>query len=303
MDDTVPYYLKASYQLFSGDGKPAEAGTLEELWKDPSHYRLTVTHPDGVLVETRNGEQHWQTGSGQMQNRIMLAVNGALKPFWDMPTGDRLFIEAPPNGDPTLDCIGTEPDIPGVSADVRIAETTFCMSKGSHLLRLILRPSGFSIRLNDTQRLGDKKYIPRSIEIPGSGGSGPPWITLHIDSLVAADDLSMLDEPRPADARTIEGDGEPPHFFYKDGSPAQEGLLGQVLDSPTPPAPSSFGPGTVVLHLGIDTSGNVTAADVISSPNSALGAYAVGVVKKWHYRVSHRGDELVPNVQIVTLHF
>ena len=62
----------------------------------------------------------------------------------------------------------------GVGMDVRLAETTYCMSKGSHLLRLILRPSGFSIRLNDTQPFGEKKYIARSNRHSGRQRSYDP---------------------------------------------------------------------------------------------------------------------------------
>jgi TonB family protein len=300
MADTLPYHLKASYQLFSADGKPAETGTLDELWEDPSHYRLAIGQPGGELLEIRNDEQHWRTGKWQIENRIMLAMNGALKPFWDVPAGDRLFVEVPPNRDPNLDCIGTEPDIPGVGMDVRLAETTYCMSKGSHLLRLILRPSGFSIRLNDTQPFGEKKYIPRSIDIPGGSGV---MIRLHIDSLSSADDFSALAIPVPSDAQVLQGDGEPLELRDAAGVPFGEGLLGQVIDSPTPRAPSAAGHGAVVLRVRIDTSGKVLGADVISSPNSVLGAFAVGVVKNWRYRVSHQGDKLIFGVQTVSLQF
>ena len=184
--------------------------------------------------------------------------------------------------------------------DVRLAETTYCMSKGSHLLRLILRPSGFSIRLNDTQPFGEKKYIPRSIDIPGGSGV---MIRLHIDSLASADDFSALDVPVPSDAQALQGGGEPLELRDAAGVPFGEGLLGQVIDSPTPRAPSAAGHGTVVLHLGIDTSGHVTSATVVSSPNALLGAFAVSVVKQWRYRVSHQGDKLAPNSQTVSLQF
>jgi outer membrane biosynthesis protein TonB len=58
-----------------------------------------------------------------------------------------------------------------------------------------------------------------------------------------------------------------------------------------------------VLDLGIDTSGHVTSATVVSSPNAILGAFAVSVVKQWRYRVSHQGDKLIGGVQTVSLQF
>src|ERR1035437_1288343 len=63
MADTTPYHLKASFQLFGDDGKPDETGTLDELWKDPSHYRLEISQPAGDLVEMRNDAQHWRIGN------------------------------------------------------------------------------------------------------------------------------------------------------------------------------------------------------------------------------------------------
>lgn len=42
---------------------------------------------------------------------------------------------------------------------------------------------------------------------------------------------------------------------------------------------------------------------MISSPNNILGTFAVGVVMNWRYRVSHQGDELIFEVQMVSLQF
>jgi len=301
MANTQPYRLKASYQLFSDAGEPTETGVVDELWKDSDHYRLVIGLTGGPdLVEVRNGEQHWRTGKRAVQNRIYLAINSALNPFWDMPDGDRLFLEAPPKQDATLDCVGTEPDLPGVGMEVRLAETTYCMSKGSHLLRLILRPNGFAIRLNDTQQFGEKKYIPRSIEIPGGNGL---IIRLQIESLAPADDFSLLDVSAPSDAQAVKGDREPLQLVDDAGSPFDEGLMGQLIDSPVAAVPSAVGHGTVVLRLRIDTSGKVVGADVISSPNVILGRYAAGAVKNWRYRVSHQGDKLIFGVQQVSVQF
>jgi len=300
MPNTQPYHLRASYQLFSDDGKPADTGSLDELWKDSDHYRLAIDQPGGELVEIKNGEKHWRTGKWLIENRIFLAVDAALKPFWDLSAGDRLFVETPPNRDPALDCIGTEPDIPGVGLEVRVAETTYCMSKGSHLLRLIQRPNGFSIRLNDTESFGEKKYIPRSIEIPGGRGL---LIQLKIESLVPADDFSALDVVTPASAQTLNDDREPLQLRDDAGVPFSEGLMGQVIDSPVLPAPSAAGHGTVVLRVRFDTSGKVVDADVISSPNRLLGEFAAHMVKNWRYRVSHQGDKLTFGIQMVSLQY
>jgi len=228
----------------------------------------------------------------------VLAVNAALEPFYELPAGDRLFVEVPPN--PSLDCVGTEPDIPGVGMEVRLAGTTYCMSKGSHLLRYIARPSGFSIRLNDTQPFGDKKHIPRTIDLPGGNGV---LIRLHIDSLDPAEEFSALEVPRPAEAQTLQGDGEPMETFDAAGLPFHEGLLGQAIDAPVPRGPSAAGHGVVVLNLGIDPSGRVVSANVVNSTTKMLGVYAVGVVKNWRYRVSYQGDKLIGAVQTVTLQF
>lgn len=300
MDGTVPYHLKGSFQLFSNEGKLEDTGTLDELWKDPSHYRLELADSGGDLIEARNDERHWRSGKMPPQNRIMLAVNAALNPFWEMPSGDRLFVEVPPNHDPNLDCIGTEPEIPGVGMEVRLAETTYCMSKGSHLLRSIQRPNGFTLVLNDTQQFGEKKYIPRSIDLPAGANV---WIRLHIDSITAADDLSPLEAPPPTDAMMLQGFANPIGMNDPTVPPFQDGFFGQILDAPMRSAPSAAGHGIVVLRLNIGKSGQVVDADVVSSPNPILASFAVSQVKHWRYRVSYRGQDLIANVQTVSLRF
>lgn len=301
MPDGSPFHLRASFQLFSNDGKITDTGTIDDLWKDQLHYRLAISQPGGDLLEINNDMQHWRTGNWAIQNRIVLAVNAALRPYYQLPAGDRLAVEKPPKGYESLDCIGTEPDLPGVGMDVRIAETTYCMSKGSHLLRLIIRPNGFSLVLNDTQQF-EKKYIARSIELPAGNSV---WIRLHIDSLETADNFSALDTPSPVNAQSLQGDAQPLQNIDAAGLPFHDYMLGQVLDSPQLRLPSyaSVGHGLVVLHLSIDTSGHVTDAEVVNSSNKLLGTAAIDVVKNWRYRVAYQGDKLMPGVQTVNLQF
>ena len=161
-DGGAPFHMVASFVLYDADGKPKSKGTLDELWASHSRFRVVpkvpdvdksmvdgkeiykevATRPARTIAMGNNGTQFWRTGNwvfipvAELYHRITYAPLSRV-------TG-RLSDVASPKGAESLDCIGTEPDLPGVPADARVALTTYCLNKGNHLLRSIFRPNNMT---------------------------------------------------------------------------------------------------------------------------------------------------------------
>jgi TonB family protein len=293
-DGAAPFHLMASFEWLSSDGRLLGKGKLDELWESPKQYRKIITLQDQTLLEMDNGIQAWRTGKWVIPQVVGLVTSAVLRPFLELSqTSDRLNGEDLENKGIGMDCVGTEPNLPGVGDETRLALTTYCMAEGNHLIRLISRPNGLAISFNDIEPFG-KKYIARSISV---GTKDHVLARLHVDTLVVATDFSALNVPPPSDAQLLP--------FHRADMPYRSGELmhGQVLQKVSPIAPQIQLRGVVVLKLHVDTTGAVESASIISSQNQILNEDALTAVRQWRYRVSYQGDKLVPVDVDVELNF
>jgi TonB family protein len=308
MEESAPFHLVASYTSFDAQGKPAGTGKLDEIWESPKQYRRIwtlpainkVTAPDGsehfpedfnapprTLVEVQQGTAGWRTGLWVMMESTMRGYDAARRPLYLRATiGDKLTYEAPPMGNASLslDCVGTEPDLPGVPPETRLAMTTYCMSKGSHLLRLIQLPDNLDIAFDDVQQFG-KKYVARTIRI---SHTGKLVFMLHVDVLEETSDFSELDAAAPEDAQKL--------TFSLPTGPVYGGpfMRGQLLMKARPLYPHMGLDGRIVVKVHVDTTGSVDSAEVISSTNQLLKGPMLAAVKNLKFRVSYQGKKVMP---------
>lgn len=312
MDGSAPFHLVASYTSYDAQGKPAGTGKLDELWESPTQYRRIwtlpainkVTAPDGsehfpedfnapprTLVEVQQGTAGWRTGLWVMMETTMRGFDAVRRPLFLRTTiTDRLSYEAPPMGNSTLDCIGTEPDLPGVPPETRLAMTTYCMSKGSHLLRLIQLPDNLDIAFDDVQQFG-KKYPARTIRI---SQHGKLTYVLHVDAVEEASDFSELDAAAPEGAQKL--------AFSSPAGPVYGGafMRGQILTKARPLYPHAGLDGVVMVKAHVDTTGSVDSAEVISSSSQLLKIPMLAAVKELKFRVSYQGDKVMPATWVFT---
>jgi hypothetical protein len=302
MDGATPFHLIASYDQFDFGGRPAGKGSIDELWENTKRYRQvltvpqieetksgTVAHfqqmltlPPRKLTEVDNGTQAWRTGQW-----VLFAdfLGPLLKPFSPLSrVSDKLTNEAPPPGNNGLDCIGTEPDLPGVANDTLLALTTYCLAKGNHLLRFISRPNGVEITFSDVQPFG-KKYIARSIQV---GVRGKIVLKLHVDLLEGATNSPELDIPAPVTAQLLD--------YHRADMPLVTGELmgGQLLTKISPQYPQAGLRGTITVKVHVNTTGKVESEDVLDAENQILKAPVLTALKQWQFRVSYQGTKLVP---------
>lgn len=314
MEGGAPFHFVASYTAFDALGRPAGTGKLDELWESPTQYRRIwtlpavnkVTAPDGsehfledfnapprTLVDVRQVPVGWRTGLWVMMESTMRGYDAALRPLYLRATiGDKLTYEAPPMGNPALalDCVGTEPDLPGVPPETQLAMTTYCMSKGSHLLRLIQLPDNLDIGFEDIQQFG-RKYVARTIRI---SQHGKLTYVFHVDALEEASDFSELDAAAPEGAQKLTfSPPTGPVYGYAF-------MRGQILTKARPLYPHAGMDGVIVVKAHVDTTGTVDSADVISSTNQLLKIPMLAAVKNLKFRVSYQGDKVMPATWVLT---
>jgi hypothetical protein len=293
MEGAPPFHLVASFEYLL-DGGTMEKGTLDELWKDSHHFRQSISLPNNDLVEVDNDLQAWRTGewvfpAGRVRYE---AIDAVTRPFYSLPTGDLLTVEGQQHGSKDLDCVGTEPTLPGVSPTLLIAETTFCMARGNHLLHLIAYPKRMTITFSDIQPF-QNKYIPRLVEIYLNATLVE---RLHVDSLTTADDFAVLDSPVPPEAQRLSVDRKDQPYY---GSY----MIGQVLRGADTLLPHLGHQGTALIKAHVNTKGDVASTEVISSPNPFISNAALSSVRNWKYRVGYDGDHLIEFDDVIKMDF
>jgi hypothetical protein len=289
-----PFHLTASFEWFTPDGKSAGKGTLDKLWKDSHHYRIDLELPTKSLVEIDDGINPWRTGVWSYQMQISLAVNAVLNPYLESHLEtDRLSEQSEENGSLKLDCIAREPALPGVSEGAKLAQTSYCLAKGNHLLRLMHRPNDWTIAFNDIKSF-ENKYIARSIEVIHDGKT---LLRLHVDSLTKTEEFSVLDVVPPSGAQML--------MFHRADKPYLSGevMHGALIKESQSPLITLGHQGEVVVKLFIDTRGSVSSAEVISSSDKFLSAMVLSSVRQWRYRLSYVNDHVVSIEETLHLHF
>lgn len=298
--DTSPtFHIVATAEDYPQD-KPIQNSSFEEFWRSPLDYKTTIT-VNGVAYTERHTPQALVllppvTSQWHIPSSIPLAELGLFNPFPKFIEGShRVFLQPQYHGITNLDCIGVEPELPGVPPEVHVAYTTYCLARGSHLLRRIDLPNDSTqIDLDDITPFSDR-YIARTI-------------TLHrkdrvigrvrISTLEPAADLSSLDQPLPADAKHY-----PPR--RQDTSYAFGGTTsGQVLYHPPTYAIHDKAPtGTMQLLLQVDTTGAVTDVQILHSANPPLNSWAIEWGKKVRFYTAYQGDHPIPFTTHFTLDF
>jgi len=298
----APFHLVASFEQFDAAGNSMGRGSIDELWETPYRYRLSLSLPplhsaasnevhDGqridlparTLVEVDNGTLLWRSGQWVIPGEI--GKEPTLAPFYRRSNlADELSLESAPKSNPDLDCIGSQPKLPGVASGTQLALTTYCLQRGNHLLRLMLLPHSEEIGFNDLQAFG-AKFVARTIQI---AIHGKIRLKLHVDLLETATDFTVLDAAPPDSAHVF-------HFHRADETfRSTEVMVGQWLSGSAPMYPHDGLDGAITVKLQVGTTGEVQSASVLEAQNQALKAPVLAAVKSWRFRVSYQGTKLVP---------
>ena len=303
-DNSKPFHLVARIDFFIGSNQVYWHATLDELWLNPLHWKLTITNGEDTFTEVDNGADAWTTG------QIEDASDRDREPKWASVTNFIFHTEAALFGPyhPALlathrlalaggtghTCIDAEPELPGVASTVALAKTQYCLNPYDLSLREVQYPNGYpdgyTADLNDAAPFGDK-WIPRTIDVNQNG-----WVArLHVTKLEAipnTTDLAALAGPKAGKAHS------------QADMLADEIMRGQPL-SRVPLEPLLRQQNrcicTVSLHLHTGVNGKVTGSDLISDSEHIMTPAVAEAVKKYTFRVSWQGDHPVPVDQLLVI--
>jgi hypothetical protein len=335
-----PFHLTAQAEIFklfeSGveidDAKNSAAfASMDELWRDPLHWRLTILYGGKNFTEVVDGETAYTSGEicekscsdllgvtgnslpssylsvaelfQRMQAALFIPYRPALlttrrlalagkSPALYRTTGAKRFQEA----EVDATCLATEPDLAGVPNTLPLARTKYCLSPIDLTLLRAEFPNneGYSVELYDAAPFGPVQ-IPRTIVISEHGKGG----RMRVTSLERATDFGALDLPIPAGAKLIKAHSQETlladDLMRGQQLPWNGGDAGGLLH---PPGRTIS---TVSLNLHVDTVGRVTGLSVSSDNTASMTTAAAALLKQWTYRVSYQGDHVVPVDQHVTL--
>jgi hypothetical protein len=319
--NAAPFHLVARIDLLN-ERQHIGSGMIEELWRDPLHWKLTVSYDGSTFTEVDNGSSAYTLGAmpavslccyspnlkeanANLFSDLFHAIEEALfSPFRpELLTTRRLTLHKPLTTAHSLqmkypysysNCIGAQPELPGVPPNIPIAETTYCLD--SHDLTLIGQhddSSGGNVDRYDVAPFGDK-LIARTIEFNESLGK---TVRVRIVTLESASDFSALNAPVPPDAHR--GKAHSQEDLTVDD--LIRGKTGSTVEIPLLCKQPNYSP--VQLKLHIDAGGSVTGFDVLSDLNHIMTVPVIEaarqIAQQWRFPISYRNARPIPLDQIV----
>jgi hypothetical protein len=323
-DNATPFHLVAQIDFFKSDERsPSSHATIEELWRDPLHWKLTITYDGSTFTEVNNGTSAYTVG-----NKFRISLCCSQKPRdWDpfddvlprveealfspfrpellttrrLTLSDRhAYMDCSLKSRDQCPCITAEPELAGLSS-ASFAQTKYCLAPYDLALHRadLPVPTGwfnptytYSIVRYDVAPFGAKN-IARTVDVgPGDGRH----VRVHITTLEAATDFSTITAPRPRGANRS-------NSRRQDVPPPDEVMTGGRISAPNLrpflcAKPAAKG---VVLRLHINVRGEVTSSDVLSDPDRVMTRAASEEIKKARYRVSYKDGRPVAVDRIVSL--
>jgi hypothetical protein len=325
-DNAAPFHVVARISLFKSEERsPSSYATLDEIWRDPLHWKSTITYGGSTFTEVDNGANAYAIGEMPMVSLCCVPKVHERDPFNDViPRAEealfspfrpellatrRLTLKGRSSCDPTTGgqfdctCIKAEPELTGVSDAVPAAETTYCLAYDLTLHSATYPvPTGwvdpvydYSVDRYDVAPFGAKD-IARTVDVKAGDGR---MARVRITTLEPATDLSALNAPIPVGANPIGANRGEAH--RQDAPLAGEVMTGQVISAPDLHSllcRAGLSKG-VMLKLHIDASGEVTGSDVLSDPEHVMTPAAFEAVKEYRYRASYQGEHPVGVDRIV----
>lgn len=302
-DNAAPFHLVARIDLFKSEERsPSSYATLDELWRDPLHWKSTITYDGSTFTEVDNGANAYTIGEmprislccvpkvhdrDPFDDVIPRAEEALFSPFRPELLATRRLTLKGSSG-----CIKAEPELAGVSDAVPAAETTYCLAYDLILHHATYPvPTGwvdpvydYSVDRYDVAPFGAKD-IARTVDVNVGDGR---IARVHVTTLEPATDFSALNTPIPVAANRSEA-------HRQDAPLAGEVMTGQFISAPDLHSllcPAGLSKG-VMLRLHIDSSGEVTGSDALSDPEHVMTPAAFEAVREYRYRLSYQDEHPV----------
>jgi TonB family protein len=295
-----PWHLKASYQLYDQNGKPAEQGTYEYWWASPNVYRSTWTRPSAMHTEWQVAEDEvadLSTGASldYFEFKLRTALFSPLpKPEELNATGVHLQLDDKKiftNGDKSP-CIMVVPQMPQQSTQVQSAPLglfpTYCFDPDKPMLRAETSFGTLAMQFNNFVSI-QGRFLSRKIDIfegkrqiLSATVDGATAISPSDPAFTPAPDAKVIKYSKVTTAggtvRTIN------RVNVSAGDAATKMLLNKVQPEYPLDARQARISGTVVLHALIGHDGSIRDLRVLEAPSASLAAASLAAVSQWKFR-------------------
>lgn len=278
--DLKPWHLVFTYDLAASDGQPAATGTVEEWWKDRSHWRRTITQGDRKQIVVDDDNSPKTGGDVGLETGVLDdLITKIIHPVDDVAHISEVdpVLEHREFGSLKTDCIMLSDPMPLSRGESTMYQLplglfpTYCFTSDD-AIRVIWQSGVISVVLNSSgvflahkvgvavsisagkEKLGSAKVIKLETTTPDS-------IDLSTEGLIGT--LAKV----------------------RIGSGVIAGLaLKQVPPVYPASAKASHAEGTVVMRAVIGSDGRIHSIHVTSSPNNQLSLAALVAVQQWTYK-------------------
>jgi TonB family protein len=278
-----PWHLKATYQLYDDQGKPAEQGTFEYWWASPkvrrsSWTRPSMKHTDWYTADGRHAYEASGDGLSYYENKLESELFSPLPESRDLdPAAVKLVSDELHVNDVKLSCTMAVP----IKLTIWKGETaslgifpTYCFGPSLPVLRLKYSIGNLAVNFNSIVEV-QGCFLARKVDFH----QGKQHV-LTAD-VVTVEGMSPTD---PALAPTVSA-----IMPTTEKVPVGAGLaVGMLVKKQMPLYPldakNAGASGTVVLQATIGRDGRIRDLRVVSAPWPSLAAAALMAVSEWQYR-------------------
>jgi len=252
--DAQPFLLKADFQLFDLDGKPAEKGTAEESWGTGLSNYVTFSSPSlpKGLANVSNRETYL----------VKQLISALARPFPHIASANNFKMD-----EITRDINGAPIQCFLVTSENLTPGAAFCADDQNRISAIT--GDLFIVRRSNFRKFHDHE-VPMDLELSYEGKTA---LTMHVDE---------LDEPTKASETPAKKSN--PDATSIPGSV----IAGFILKKKTPEYPKKARKkrmgGAVLLTAIISKQGTITSLDVVASPDPLFTQSAVDAVKTWTYK-------------------
>lgn len=277
-----PWYLKATYELYSVDGASKEEGTYERWWVSPGVFRSTWTRGNNVnTIWHADGDKMYFRSSGDPVHLIEENIPALL--LFPLP-------KAPGDYDPAKDWLQRyilrvgKVELPCVRVTSKGLKTpplqwtafvaSYCFDPKAPIVITRTYADGISAVFSQYARFQNRD-LPRSV---AETADGRKLLTLTVDSVnsILPGDPALIPPP---DATTSAENVVPV---------GADVMTGRRLGGPMPEYPDIAKydriQGDVILEAEIGADGKVRDLQAISSPSRFLTDAAEKAVSRWVYQ-------------------
>jgi len=269
----VPWHLKASYQSFRPDGKPADTGTFEEWRVNAKQYRIALHSSSASADEYGTDNGIFRTGQTELLRRPLSSIKALVeKPASPIKDPEKTVLKNYERNfgsgkKPCTALLGSGPDHSPENAE------SYCFASTNAVLFYSSTPTKTAETLFQQIAMASGHYFARDIQV---FIVGQPWLKLHVDTVEGIGPAGMDALKVPSDASPV---------------PVRVGIPGEVVTGrlikkafPVYPAEAKLKgvQGRVVLDALIGTDGHLKDLQVLAGP-TMLQQPALDAVRQWVY--------------------